>query len=140
MQKFNFLDDLTSDVMFEAFGRTLEELFVHAAEALFSVVCDINRVQELKTIPLTIEAHDEEALLFKWLSTLLTESEIHGLFLSAFRITALDKGTVLKLQAVAAGEPVSQEKGDTVVKGITYYGFKLEKHGDFYRAQVAMDI
>ncbi|MCK4634853.1 MAG: archease, partial [Candidatus Aenigmarchaeota archaeon] len=40
----------------------------------------------------------------------------------------------------AFGENYSREKSGTVVKGITYYGFKVEKTDKGYKAQVACDI
>ena len=35
--KYKFIDSLTSDVMFEAYGKTFKELFENAALALFSI-------------------------------------------------------------------------------------------------------
>ena len=49
MQKYKFLDDITSDVMFEAYGKDLKELFENAAEALFSVICKIKKVKPKET-------------------------------------------------------------------------------------------
>jgi SHS2 domain-containing protein len=139
-KSFNFLDDLTSDVMFEAFGNTLEEVFEASAEGMFSVICDIKKVRPEKSLAIEVSAEDEKKLLYEFLSTLLTESEIAGLFLSRFRITYIKEGNTLKIKAEASGERISPEKGGTVVKGVTYYGFELEKTKKGYRAQVAMDI
>ena len=38
MKKYKFIEGLTSDVMFEAYGKDLKELFSNAAEAMFSVI------------------------------------------------------------------------------------------------------
>ena len=139
-KNYRFLDDLTSDVMFEAFGNALEEVFTSSAEGMFSVICDIERIHPEKSLTITVTAEDEKELLYEYLSTLLTESEIHGLFLSTFRIKKLTHGPELSLTGEASGERISPGKGGTVVKGVTYYGLMLEKTNKGYRVQVAMDI
>lgn len=138
--RYKFLDDLTSDVMFEAYGKTLEEVLENAALAMFSVVCNTKRVRPLKSMNVEVSSQDEKSLLYDWLSKLLTDSEIEGLFLSKFNIHKIERDGDLHLYATASGEDVSPEKGETVVKGVTYYGFELEKTKSGYRAQVALDI
>ena len=137
---YNFLDDLTSDVMFEAFGKTLEEVLEASAEGMFSVICDIEKIKPEESLGIEVSAEDEKKLLYEFLSTLLTESEIEGLFLSRFKIKTINKNNRLIATAEAYGEKISPGKGGTVVKGVTYYGLELEKTKKGYRAQVAMDI
>lgn len=139
-KNYNFLDDLTSDVMFEAFGKTLEEVFTASAEGMFSVICDIEKIKPEESLVIKASAEDEKKLLYEFLSTLLTESEIEGLFLNRFKITHIKKTDGCTVTAEAFGEKMSPGKGGTVVKGVTYYGLKLEKTDQGYRAQVAMDI
>ena len=43
--KYRFIDELKSDVLFEAYGKDLKELFTNAAEALFSIICQIEKVE-----------------------------------------------------------------------------------------------
>jgi SHS2 domain-containing protein len=139
-KNYNFLDDLTSDVMFEAFGETLEEVFAASAEAMFSVICRIEQIKPEESLVINASAENEKQLLYEFLSTLLTESEIKGLFLSRFRITNIAGGEGFTITAEASGEKISPGKGGTVVKGVTYYGLMLEKTEKGYRVQVAMDI
>lgn len=135
--KYKFLDDLTSDVMFEAYGKTFEELLGNAAEAMFSVICDIKKVKPKTTIKIKIISESTEKLLHNWLSTLLTQSEIKGLFLSHFKVDKIIKGT---LYATASGEKISPEKGGTLVKGVTYYGFEVKKLDKGCQARITLDI
>ncbi|MCK4353244.1 archease [candidate division WOR-3 bacterium] len=138
--KYKFLEDLTSDVMFEAYGRSLEELLENSALAMFSVVCDIKKVRALKSIKIEISSPDEQSLLHTWLSELLTQSEINCMFLSKFKVKRIETIDGLHLFGTASGEDMSPKLGETVVKGVTYYGFKLEKTDSGYKAQVALDI
>ena len=48
MQKYKFIDDLTSDVLFEAYGKDLKELYANAAEAMFSIICQTEKVEAKK--------------------------------------------------------------------------------------------
>jgi SHS2 domain-containing protein len=137
--RFKFLDDLTSDVMFEAYGGTLEEVFINSAYALFSIVCDVEKVEPRRWVEVEIGKPSTEELLYEWLNYLLYESEVRGMFFSKFEIK-IKKGKNLKLKGKIGGEEVSQEKGGTVVKGITYYGFALQKTKNGYKAKIAVDI
>ena len=66
-RKYRFIDDLTSDVMFEAYGKTLKALFENAAEALLSVICQIKKVKPEVEREIEMEAEAVEELMFDWL-------------------------------------------------------------------------
>ena len=46
--KYKIIDKVTSDVMLEIYGKSPKELFENAAEALFSIICEVKRVKPLK--------------------------------------------------------------------------------------------
>ncbi|MFA5033835.1 MAG: archease [bacterium] len=135
--KYKLLDDLTSDVMFEAYGKTFEELLENSAMAMFSVICRVEKIKPTTTIKIELSSESKEKLLYDWLSALLTRSDIHGLFLSRFKI---NKISGLCLSAEASGEKMSQGKGETLVKGIPYYGFKIHETDKGFSARVTLDI
>jgi len=139
--KYQFIEDLTSDVMFESYGKDLPELFTNSAEALFEIICKTEKIIPTKEITIHVSAKTEQELLYEWLSTILTQSEVEELFFSKFEIEKIDKaGDQYNLTAKAWGEEISVAKGETVVKAVTYYGFKLEKTEKGYLARVSMDI
>ncbi len=137
--KYKFLDDLTSDVLFEAYGKNLKELFENSAEALFSIVCKINKVNPEKRMEFEFSGSDLEQILFNFLSKLLAETEINEFFPSKFNVSVEKTKNGYKGKVTAWGEPISQEKGETVVKAVTYYKFKVEKN-ELYKATVSCDI
>jgi SHS2 domain-containing protein len=59
------------------------------------------------------------------------------MFFSKFDIKKISENS---LTAEIWGEPISPEKGETVVKAVTYYKFKLEKIKDRYKATISLDI
>jgi len=136
---YKFVEDLTSDVMFEVEARNLEELLEEAALALFEVVCQREKVEARESVEIEVEGETPEELLHNWLSALLTESDMREMFFSKFEVSVSKNGK-FAAKGKAWGEPYSQEKSGTVVKGITYYGFKVEKTESGWRARVACDI
>jgi len=137
MKKYKFIDDLTSDVMFEAYGKNLKELFKNSALALFSVICDIKKVGEEKTVDIEVNGDSLEELMVNWLQDLIALVDTDELFFSMFEIVEINENN---LKAKAYGEPISPKKAGVVVKGITYYKLKLEKIKDKFKATISLDI
>lgn len=135
--KYRIIDDLTSDVMFEAYGKGLKEVFSNSALAMFSVICDVAKVKAKKAVVVNVNAENASGLLYKWLSMLVALVDTKGMFFSKFEVLEIDEK---HLKAKVYGEPISPEKGETVVKAVLYYGFKLEKGKKGYVARVGCDI
>ena len=138
MKPYRFLDDLTSDVMFEATGRTLDELFQNAATALFSVICQIDRVGRSKKRKVTVNGESLEDLMFSWLQELILLVDTEEMFFSGFDVSVDDRK--FSLNATCYGEDSDPAKGGTLVKALTYHKFSLEKTGDGYKVTVTVDI
>lgn len=135
--KYRIVDDLTSDVMFEAYGKDLKELFSNSALAMFSVICNLKKVKAVKAVVVNVKAKDASELLYKWLSELVALVDVEGMFFSKFEILEIDEK---HLKAKVYGEPITPSKGETVVKAVLYYGFKLEKVKKGWKARVGCDI
>ena len=143
--KYKYIDDLTSDVMFEAYGKTLKELLENAAEAMFETVCKLKKIKPEKEISIDAEAETEKTLLVAWLQKLIAAVDTEEMFFSKFKIIEIktddkDKEKKIKLKAKIHGEPITPEKGETVVKAVAYYKLLLEKNKKGYRARVSLDI
>ena len=67
MTKYKFLDNITSDVMFEAYGKDLKEVFENAAEAMFSVICKLDKVEAKKEERFEVKAENVEDLMMNFL-------------------------------------------------------------------------
>jgi SHS2 domain-containing protein len=137
MDKYRFIDDLTSDVMFEAYGKDLKEVFANAAEAMFTVICHIKKVKPKKALLIEAEAESAGKLMIAWLQELIAAVDTEGMFFSKFDILEISEK---RIKAKCWGEPVTPEKGETVVKAVTYYKFLFEKTGEGYRTRVSLDI
>ncbi|MFH1642508.1 MAG: archease [Nanoarchaeota archaeon] len=135
--KYKFLDRIRSDVMFEAYGNNLKELFENSAEALFSVICKISKVQAKESKTVDIESDNLESLMIDWLQYLIALVDTEQLFFSKIIVDDVDKTSI---KATLFGEPIRSELGETVVKAVTYYKFNLEKVDTGYKVTVSLDI
>lgn len=144
MKKFRVLEKLsTADAAFEIYGRTLEELFANAAEALFSVMVDLTKVEPLQKRTFTLKSRGVEELLFDFLSELIFLKDIKRMVFSRFEvgIKTLDAER-LTLNANIFGEKIDPRKHrlGVDVKGVTMHEFKVRKVKDRFRAQAVLDI
>ena len=134
---YRHIDDLTSDVMFEAYGKSLKELFTNSAIAMFEVICQINKIRPKDSRMVEVKAENASELLYRWLSELIALVDTEEMFFSKFEIIEIDETHV---RARCFGEPITPEKGETVVKAVLFYKFKLEKTEKGYIARFGCDI
>ncbi|MFH0957030.1 MAG: archease [Candidatus Aenigmatarchaeota archaeon] len=137
MKKYEIVEDLTSDVMFEAYGKNLRELFENAALAMASVICRTDLVKAKKKLNVEISAENEEKLLVSWLQHLIALVDTEEMFFSRFEVLKID---ARHLKARVYGEPIEPGKGGTVVKAVTYYRLGVEKTASGWKARVALDV
>ncbi|MBU1203450.1 MAG: archease [Nanoarchaeota archaeon] len=141
MIKYRFVEGPTSDVMFEAYGKTSKELFENSALALSEVICKIKQVKPKNKIKVQVRAESLRELLFNWLQEIIAQVDINEMFFSKFKITKITDTT---LTAELYGQPIQPELGETVVKAITRHNFTLktpkETKNHTHKAVVVMDI
>jgi len=135
--KYKFIDDLTSDILFEAYGGGLKELFVNAASALFSVICQIEKIRPKLKREVEVRGEGIKDLMFNWLQELISLADLEGMFFSKFKVIKID-GKHLKAECY--GEGITKGKGGTLVKGVTYHKFGVEKTKSGYKVTVSLDI
>ena len=135
--KYKFVEDLTSDVMFEAYGKDLKELFENAALALLSVICKTDKVKPKEKEEFQIKGNNAEELMINWLQGIIAIVDTEQKFFSKVEIEKIGETCV---RAKLSGEPIKPELGETVVKAVTYYKYKLEKTGKGYKVTVCLDI
>jgi len=135
--QYKFLDGLTSDVLYEAYGKNLKEVFENAALALFSVICKIDKLKKKKKEKFEVKAETVEDLMFNWLQSLIAIVDTEQMFFSKFEVTEIDEHHLI---ANLYGEPIKRELGETVVKAVTMYKYKFEKTDEGYKVTVSLDI
>lgn len=138
---YEYLDEITSDQMFRAFGKTTQEVFINAAKAMFGVMYDLDDVTIEEEVDVEAQGPDEERLLYDWLSNLLIEFEVVGVFFADFSIDSIERTAdgELFLKGKAKGS-ASPRQIRTQVKGVTFHRFALERINNKLIATVVVDV
>ena len=135
--KYKFFDH-TADVAFEAYGKTLNEVFENAALAVFETMVDLKTVDSKHKKVIRLEAENEERLFLDFLEELVFLKDFKYMVFNKFEVNINNN----RLDAVIYGEKINPSKHDlrVDVKAVTMHKFKLEKIKAGYKAFVILDI
>jgi len=128
----------TADVGIIAYGADLSQAFANAARALFSLITELDDVEEAVYRDIELTASDEESLLVEWLNELVYQFDTEGIIFKRFDIIQLDN-THLKARSYGEKVDSSRHKLKTGVKAATYHMLKVDKN-DGCKVQVLFDI
>ncbi|MBI5635467.1 archease [Candidatus Micrarchaeota archaeon] len=139
-EKFTFLDH-KADIVFEAFGETLEEAFENSALAVFSVIADVNQVGGGKKMDFSEKAPDLEELIVNLLQRLVVESDAESIFWKKLTVKKLWKTkSGYSITAQALGGQADHSIGIEHVKAVTHHEAKVEKKNGLWTARILLDI
>jgi len=136
MKKFRFIEEDSTKLVFEAHGLGERELFMHAAEALFSVTCRIGDIEPVVERTVEADADNLSDLLINWLQALLVASDMEDIYFSKFEILDINGS---HLRAICSGEPMSLEKKGVTVKAASYQNYFFDDSKN-YRCKVTLEI
>ena len=128
-----------SDVGFEAYGETLEELFAHAAQAMLSFMTDVETIEPVEERAVQVKAEDLYSLMFDWLDELLFFFEAESLVMNAFEI-AIDPAE-FSITGTCRGGRFDPERHETgiIIKAVTYNMMEVKKN-ERWHARVVLDV
>ncbi|MHC4537783.1 MAG: archease [Planctomycetota bacterium] len=138
MSQFDIIDH-TADIGVTVYGKYLKDLFTNAAHAMFSLMANLDNMEEKIIRKIEITAPDQESLLVSWLNELLYIYDAEYMLFKRFDIIHLDEN---RLKAKASGEKINLERHElkTDIKAATYHMLKIEKTvNDSFRAQIIFD-
>ena len=128
--------DHTADVGIKAYGASLDELFEHAAEGMFSLIADLEGVKPVGEVEVRLEAEDVPGLFVRWLSELLYLHDTQRYLFRTFAVRI--RGT--SLHGTAAGETIDKRRHELklAIKAVTRHGLVVDPKAGV--AQVIFDI
>jgi SHS2 domain-containing protein len=114
----------TADVMIRAHGKDLEECFANAAYALFDQIVDVSKIEPKLEVCFDVEGHDQESMLYNFLSEFLYLHDAKQLVLCEFDVGIRGVKVICK----AKGERFSSAKHRQrhEVKAITYHMLSVD--------------
>ncbi|MEN8183623.1 MAG: archease [Myxococcota bacterium] len=139
---FAFVEDVTSDVSFVAWGDSLEALFAAAANALLAAT-----LAEPATVEARVEQEislcepDLELLLLRFLNELVFQRDARDLLLRVASLR-IDADGEARLEGTLAGERVDRARHALVgdVKAATAHGLRVGPEGHRFEARVTLDV
>lgn len=136
--KYRYIEH-PSDVGFEAYGETLEELFAHAALAMLSFMTDVEAIEPAEERAVHVKAEDLYSLMFDWLDELLFLFEADSLVMNVFEITV--DPAEFSIGGTCRGGRFDPEKHDAgiIIKAVTYNMMEVKKNGRWH-ARVVLDV
>jgi len=130
-----------SDVGFEAYGDTLEELFANAAIATYSFMTDVDEIEEEEEWEREIEIKSEDlySLMFDWLDEMIFMFEAESLVMKKFDIDV--NSMDFSITGTCRGgrfDPYKHESG-IIIKAVTYNMMEI-KRNEIWHARVVLDV
>ncbi|HLC91113.1 MAG TPA: archease [Candidatus Nanoarchaeia archaeon] len=142
--KRTFIDH-TADILFEAQGSTIEELFEQCGLAVEETQVELSTVKPAIKKVFHLENAKVDALLFDFLDDLLFYKDAEQLLFSKF-VLKLDKpqgnSPNFRLEVQAYGQKIDVKKHGLKVdiKAITMHMFEVKKTAKGWKAKVLVDI
>ena len=84
-KEFEIIDH-TADVGIIAYGADMRQTFANAAKALFSIITELEDVEETLHRDIEVTATDQESLLVAWLNELIYLFDVDNIVLKRFDI------------------------------------------------------
>jgi len=139
--KYKFLPH-TADAKFQAYGKTAEEAFANAAEAMTSVMVDVSKIEAKVKKKISVSSESKEALLYDFLEQFLILLDSDQFILREVTKIKISKGKTYKLEAEAVGDKFSYDKYETMtmVKAVTYNDMFIKEEKDKVTVQVVVDV
>lgn len=132
--------DHTADIGIRVKGFSQEELFLHAAEAMFDILAS-SRKQLIPSIsyPVMVEAEGVDQLMVKWLQELHLAFDMRRLVLTHFWIDEISQNRV-----IGGGKGLkfddSRHRAGTQIKAVTYHRLRVEERDGQWEAEIIFDI
>ena len=142
VRPFKFLEKIAiADAAFEAYGKTLEELFINCAKATFEAMVDLKTVTLEQTETVKLENKTVDDLLFDWLAELIYLKDLKAMLFKKFSVK-IYKNENYRLEGEVKGEAIDQNKHElrADVKAVTYHLFEVKKTNRLWKAKVILDI
>lgn len=141
---YRYLEDIAiADIAFEAVGKTQEQLFTEAGDALMNVMVeDLNSIRASEHRDIRIRAGNLERLLFEYLQTIIFYKDAEQLLVRVPKVSIIQEDSSFALNADAGGEKISPKRHEllTDVKAVTLHRFQVIQIPEGWKATVVLDI
>ena len=146
--KYDYFD-VTADIGFYAYGKSIEEAYENAGLAMFNVITDISKVKKEESREFEIVSEDLVSLLYDYLEELLFLQDTEFLFFSDFKVNIekiVDSESSnlenYKLTCFACGEEIdwNVHSPKSEVKAITFHKMCVKEDDGVFKLRAILDL
>jgi SHS2 domain-containing protein len=129
----------TADMGIEAEGETQAALFQQMALGLRQIITACPDIRPQTEMMIDVVGMDREELLVNWLNELVFLLETRHFLPAIFEIETIDEQ---RLRARVRGETFDPARHflEREIKAVTYHQIKVESTGQYWSAQVFVDL
>jgi SHS2 domain-containing protein len=124
----------TADWALSVWGKSLEALFEHAAQGMFSLLDPNYKLDDGNERSLELSAVDLETLLVTWLEELLYQLESENVAAADFQLEIRKHS----LKATYRSIPIQTIKKD--IKAVTYNELEIDHDADGFHTTIVFDV
>lgn len=138
VEKFEILD-IAGDVGIRASGENKQELFVHAALGMYSLITDTDELREETSIAVSVESDTLDGLLVSWLNELIFHFDTYGFLGKHIDVLEMSDN---RIDAHLWGEEFDSKRheGKLLIKAATYHRLRIEQKDHLWEAEIIFDI
>jgi len=140
---FEYVEDVTSDVTFHAWGGSLDELFAAAIDATTGVMVeDLASLRPTMRRDVEVEADALDLLLLRLLEEVVFLKDTEALLLRVEQMAVVADAQPLRARAVLRGERIDRQRHALMadVKAVTLHGLRVERVDALWHARVTLDV
>jgi len=142
--QYRFTDEIsTADVAFEAWGESVEELFIACASALLrTMTAAPEQIARCQGFLIRVEHEELDLLLFAFLQELIFYKDARRLLLHADRVRIEKHDGAFRLEACVSGEQIDAGRHRLLVdvKAVTLHRFQVVCEDNLWQAVVVLDV
>lgn len=141
---YHYLEDIAfADVAFKATGKTIEQMFMAAADATMNVMVeDLQAILSSEQRVISLKEESLEMLLFHFLQEFIYYKDAQELLLRLKNVEISQKDDFYVFSGTAYGETLNADKHklNTDVKAVTLHRLKVVETQEGWEATVVLDV
>lgn len=134
--------DISGDVGIRAYGQSCEDAFVNAGIGMYSLITDIERIDEKQAIDIDAKGDSLDGLLVSYLNELIFQFDTYGFIGKRIEIVTFSNQPSAFIKVKVYGEEFDPDRHEKrlLVKAATYHNIKVEKINGKWEIEVIFDI
>jgi len=131
--------DISGDTGIKAYGKTVSEAYANAGIGMYSLITDINSVDEKESVEIELSGDSPEGVLVAYLNELIFRFDTHGFIGRSVEVRDLSGSGI---RVIVHGEEFDPERHERrlLIKAATYHNIKVEQADSVWEVEVVFDI